>query len=83
MLPEYSPKGKMRANLAQIVADTRRSIPALLARRREVERLASEAIDPASFRMALLGSDVSLVAEVKRRSPSAGEIKADLDPPSH
>ena len=30
----------------------------------------------------MLGSDISLVAEVKRRSPSAGEIRADLNPPS-
>lgn len=70
----------MRAKLAQIVADTRASLPELASRRRDLERAASEVIAPASFKQVLLGQTVSLIGEVKRRSPSAGTINANLDP---
>ncbi len=80
MLPEYQPKGKMRASLAQIVADTRLTLPGLMSRRGEIERAAAEALDPVSFKAALRREQVSLIAEVKRRSPSMGEICSDLDP---
>ncbi len=38
---------------------------------------------PAGFGAALRGAQVRLIAEVKRRSPSAGEIRTTLDPVAH
>lgn len=55
------------------------------ARRRAVEVLKRHAIDPPrdaprSFRDALVADGMSLIAEIKRRSPSKGDLNPDLDP---
>lgn len=44
-------------------------------------RTAAEATSPAfDFHVALAKAGISLIAEMKRKSPSGGELRADLDP---
>lgn len=73
----------MPVSLEQILDSTRRQIPALQGRRASLEREASAVPHPRSFERALAGRRVTVIAEVKRRSPSAGSIREDLDPASH
>lgn len=70
----------MPTTLEQIVADTRAALPLLLARRAQVERESADRPEPPSFRHALQRADLAVIAEVKRRSPSAGTINAEIDP---
>ncbi|MDQ4096414.1 MAG: indole-3-glycerol phosphate synthase TrpC, partial [Actinomycetota bacterium] len=41
---------------------------------------ATEALPPRDFRAALTAAGLSVIAEVKRRSPSKGDLAPDLDP---
>lgn len=68
------------AVLDQILATTRAGLPALHRHAARLEQAAAARAVPASFRDALLGGTVGLIAEVKRRSPSAGAINEALDP---
>lgn len=70
----------MPTTLDAILASTRAGLPALRERRVAIEAAAAAAPAPRPFAAGLRGGRVGLIAEVKRRSPSAGEIRADLDP---
>ncbi len=70
----------MAVTLDQILASTRLDLPALGRRRSALEREAAARPAPPSLRDALRRERVRVVAEVKRRSPSAGVIREDLEP---
>jgi indole-3-glycerol phosphate synthase len=72
-----------QATLDSILAVTRRRVDELRPRASELERRAAAAPAPRRFADALRGSLVGVIAEVKRRSPSAGPIAPGLDPVAH
>lgn len=65
--------------LDAILEETRRRIAALGRRRGELERAAQSAPRAPNWRAALSGADVAVIAEIKRRSPSAGAIAPAAD----
>jgi indole-3-glycerol phosphate synthase len=70
----------MPVSLAEILSSTRQGLASLHDRRAALERDLAAAIPPPCFRAALRKSKIGVVAEVKRRSPSAGSIREDLEP---
>src|SRR2546421_10332269 len=83
-LPENRPNASMpEPKLDAILTATRDRVASLRAQARELERRAAAAPEPLPFARALAGRDVGVIAEVKRRSPSAGAIREDLDPVAH
>ncbi len=66
--------------LFDIIADVRGRLPRLRQQSADL-RVAALAREPArDFVAALTGPDLSVIAEIKRASPSRGSIDADLDP---
>lgn len=65
--------------LGAIVEQTTQRVAALLARRSELERALEQSPAAVPFGAALRGPQIRVIAEVKRRSPSRGTIKVDLD----
>lgn len=82
-LPEDGPKGKMGEVLAAIVAQAEGGARELRPRRSALERAALARRPAPSFGGSLRGETLGLIAEVKRRSPSAGVIAGGLDPVAH
>jgi indole-3-glycerol phosphate synthase len=66
--------------LDAIVASKRGEIAGLRPLRARMERDAAHAPAPRAFREALVRDRVAVIAEVKRRSPGAGEIRPRLSP---
>src|SRR5256885_2870653 len=93
LYPEEKPKQNLPENrltasmpkpkLDAILTATRDGVASLRTQARERERRAAAAPEPRPFARALAGRDVGVIAEVKRRSPSAGAIREDLDPVAH
>jgi len=70
--------------LDRIVTQTRRDLATRMqqVRRTELQRRFELVPEPVDVAQALNGSTVSVIAEVKRASPSKGRFPAEVDPPS-
>ena len=66
--------------LVEILASKRAEVAALEGRRGEVEDAAAAAPPARDFLAALQGETLGVIAEIKRRSPSKGDLAPGLDP---
>jgi indole-3-glycerol phosphate synthase len=72
-----------RPTLDAILQLAQERAAALVGSARELERQAALVPAPLPFVRALAGPTVGVIAEVKRRSPTVGRIRTDLDPVRH
>lgn len=73
----------MTATLQHILEATQQRVGALRERRTELEVAARGARGAPAWSSAFGADEVAVIAEIKRRSPSAGIIAGDVDPASH
>jgi indole-3-glycerol phosphate synthase len=66
--------------LQRILAVKTREAAELAPRLGELRATARDLPPPRDFRAALSGTELAVIAEIKKASPSAGKIAADLDP---
>jgi len=66
--------------LDRIVEATRSRVADLRTRLASVMEKAEASPPPASFEMAITRSDLAVIAEIKRRSPSRGDLALELEP---
>jgi indole-3-glycerol phosphate synthase len=70
----------MSSFLERILSSRRRAVESYRARIEELEEAARNAPANRGFEGALRADGMSLIAEIKRRSPSKGDLNAGLDP---
>jgi indole-3-glycerol phosphate synthase len=70
----------MSSFLEQILAGRRRAVDALQSRLPSLEERARSVPTSRDFAGALQREGMSIITEIKRRSPSKGELNSDLDP---
>jgi len=71
---------RMSGVLAEIVGTKQAEVDALARRRAELESAVADAPPVRDFAAALRADHVRVIAEIKRRSPSKGDLAPDLDP---